>query len=385
PKLPLRLTVRSAVLEATLDGLFRSGASPSFAGQAQFRLQSLRSFASWIGLGRGFGEQLRSLVVTGPLEWSLSQMSFARTTVDVDGNQASGALSIRHAGERLAIDATLGFKELDFADSLFAARPAASVALPPDTPHVLSLIDADLRLSADKLRAPALELGKAAVSIALRNGRLQADIAELDIEGGAAGGQLAVDLGKPEPVVDVRIKLKGVDAGRLLAAPLKRNPLLGRANVTFEGSTNGRSIRDAFTGLAGRGSFELTEPSRLGLDLQALVHAARASPVVGWSAAGKGSTPLESLNGRFRVIAGAVAIEVMQARTGASVMVGSGRLDIPARLMDLSIATGPAGAGETSVPAQSVLLMRGTWDTPAISLMPAPRPELKVEAPVRTH
>ncbi len=381
PRIPLKVIVRSPVLALTLDGQFKAGPVPEFAGQAEFQAPSIRRFVKWVGLGRGVGEQLTSFSVAGPLEWTPGQLAFAKATVSVSGNQATGALTIKHTNGRLLLDGTLGFQELDLGRS-WPRLPARVSA--DGQPHVLTVLDADLRLSAGKVYAPAFEMGRAAISIALSQGRLQADMAELEIEGGIAGGQLSLDLNQLTPEALIKVKVKGVDAGRVLAAPLRRNPLLGRSNVTFEGTVGGSSLGEALSSVAGRGQFELAEPGRLGIDVLALVHAARDMSIVGWAAAGKGATSVEALTGRFRVLNGALTIEAVQARSGNSVLVASGRLDIPARLMDLSIATSPSGTtGEAPMTAKDILLLRGTWDAPAISLMPQPKRELKVVAPVR--
>ncbi len=389
PRIPLKVSVRSSILELALDGQLKAGAVPEFSGQADFQAPSIRRFVKWVGLGRGVSERLTSVAVSGPLTWTPSQMAFAKASIAVNGNQATGALTVKHANGRLSLDGTLGFQELDLGRS-WPRLSGETVAdrREPREPHVLTILDADLRLSAGKVYAPAFEMGRAAVSIALSQGRLQADMAELEIEGGIAGGQLSLDLNQSSPKAAIKVQLKGVDAGRVLAAPLRRNALLGRSNMSFEGTLGGRSLGEALSSVAGRGQFDLVEPGRLGIDVLALVHAARDSSVVGWAAAGKGGTPVEALTGRFRVLNGALTIESVQAKSGNSVLVASGRLDVPARLMDLSIATGPGGApGEAPLTAKDILFLRGTWDAPSISLMPQPKAELKIVAPVpvRSH
>ncbi|MGD9806362.1 MAG: AsmA-like C-terminal region-containing protein [Hyphomicrobiaceae bacterium] len=380
PQLPLRMTLRSPVLELTLDGHFKDAVDPQFVGDAEFQLPNLKRFAKWSGLGRGVGQQFRSIAVSGPVDWTTSRMAFSRANIAVNGNHATGALTIKHAGERLSLDGTLGFQELDLGRSW----PSLSGSQPSDgkDPHILTVLDADLRLSATKVYGPAFEMGRAAVSIALNKGRLQADIAELEIEGGIAGGQLALDLGQPSPQAVFKAKLKGVDAGRVLAPSLRRNALLGRSNLSFEGTLGGPASGDGLSTVAGRGSFDLAEPGRIGIDVHALMHAARNAPTVGWAAAGKGATSVDSMTARFRVLNGALTIESLQAHSGTSIVVGSGRLDVPARLMDVSIVTGPSNAGEAPITAQDILLLRGTWDAPAISLLPRAKPTPNSTAPV---
>lgn len=383
--LPMRIALRSPVLELSLDGHYKDETTPQFIGDAEFQLPNLRRFAKWTGLGRGVGHQFRSVSVSGPVDWTTTRMAFSKAAISVNGNHATGALTVKHAGERLSLDGTLGFQELDLGRSW----PSFSSKREKDSnePHILTVLDADLRLSATKVYGPAFEMGRAAVSIALNKGRLQADVAELEIEGGSAGGQIAVDLNQPIPQAAFKAKLKDVDAGRVLAVSVRRNALLGRSNLTFEGTLGGQSGGEGQPSLSGRGSFALAEPGKVGIDINALMHAAKSTPTVDWTAAGKGGTAVDTLKAQFRLLNGALTIESLQARTGASVLVGSGRLDIPARLMDVSIAASPSNQGEAPITAQDILLLRGTWDAPAISLLPrTPPPGQTTSAvPVRSH
>ncbi|MGE0765225.1 MAG: AsmA-like C-terminal region-containing protein [Hyphomicrobiaceae bacterium] len=384
-QLPIRITLRSPVLELSLEGLFKDSARPHFTGEAEVQLPNLRRFAKWSGLGRGVSRQFRSLSVSGPVDWTTTRMAFAKANISVNGNHATGALTIKHAGERLSLDGTLGFQELDL------GRNWPEFAAPRDPqkgtnePHILTVLDADLRLSATKVYGPTFEMGRAAVSIALNKGRLQADIAELEIEGGIAGGQVAVDLSQASPQAVFKTRLKGVDAGRVLASSLRRNALLGRSNLAFDGTFGRQTAGERLPTLSGRGSFELAEPGRIGIDLHALIHAARSSPTVGWAAANKGGMPVDMLVARFRLLNGALTVESVQARSGASFLVGSGQLDVPARLMDVSIAAGPSSTGEAPITAQDILLLRGTWDAPAISLLPRAKQTTSQATPVRAH
>ncbi len=381
-QLPLRVSLRSNVLQTTLDGLFTPGDRPSFSGQAEFKLGSLSRFVAWVGYGLGFGDHIKSIVVAGPLEWSASQMSFSRASIGIDGNLASGALTINHGGKRPSLDGTLAFEELDL--ERYLLHKPVPISAEAAVEHLLTSLDADLRLSAEKVRGPAFEMARGAITVSLNKGQLQAEIAELQIEGGKAGGQLAIDLNQASPICHIKMKLKSVDAGRVLAAPLRRNALLGRANLSFEGSGQGRSPMEALSSLTGRGQFDLAEPGRLGLDLPALVHAARSGGVVGWSAAGKGTTPVDTLIGRFRLIHGAITIETMTARSGTAVLSGSGRLDVPARLMEMSVSSGAVAVGDAPIVPDDVLTMRGTWDAPTITLVPRLK-DAKAEAPLRAH
>lgn len=385
PQTPLRLSLRSTFLEATLEGLVSHESMPKFDGHAEFRIASLRRFVAWSGLGTGVNDHLRSISIAGLLNLSTARMAFSRAVIGIDGNQATGALTLNHGPKRLSIDGTLAVEELDLGRYWLSRPQPDPVGTPTAQTPFLAMFDADLRLSAAKIWTPVIEMGRGAITIALTDGRLQADLAGIEIEDGTADGQLKLDVNQPTPKAALKFKIRGVDAGRLLAASLKPNSLLGRTNVTFDGTAEGRSLPEAVTTLAGRGQFELAEPGRIGLDLSALIYAARGTTTVGWSAAGKGNTALDALTGRFRVLNGAVTVEALQARTANTTIMSAGRLDVPGRLMEMSIVWGSATQGEAPVNAQDVLVLRGTWDNPSISLVKPEKPAVKAELPIRGY
>jgi AsmA protein len=382
-QMPLRLSLRSAFLDVTFDGALSAARRPTLVGHAEVRVPSVGQLSHWIGFGRAIGEHVRSIGVAGPVEWNASRMAFARASVDVDGSLGSGALVYKLDGPRPAIDATLAFAEVDFGRLLSPVAGGAPKPGKPQEDRFFRMLDADLRFSVDRIKAGAVETGRGAMTVALNDGRLQADLVGLEIEGGKADAQLTLDVKAATPKAVVKVKAKGVDSGRLLAASLRRNPLLGRTNITFEGTAEGSTLSETVLRLAGRGSFELSEPGRLGLDIAALTYAAKTSPVVGWAAAGKGSTALDRLACKFRVVNGAITVETLQARSGDQTLQGSGQIDIPGRLMDVSVATGSAVQGEAQTAAPALLSLRGNWSDPAISLV---REEpAKAAAAIRSH
>ncbi|MBJ6907684.1 hypothetical protein, partial [Vibrio cholerae] len=54
----------------------------------------------------------------GQLEWVGRTMAFQNTTLQLDENDATGTLSINFAGQRPAVEGTLGLKTLDLTQYL---------------------------------------------------------------------------------------------------------------------------------------------------------------------------------------------------------------------------------------------------------------------------
>ena len=380
-KLPLRLTIRSTHLDAIFDGRLSLADGAKLQGTADIHVRKVRAFARWFGLPVPGANDLREARLNGPLEWGDGSIALPRTSVVVDGNPGEGALSLKLRGARPSLEGTVAFKSFDLSPYIAALMAPTPSGLPlatasnpgePVNASLLLAIDADLRLSAAKVIAPHFETGRGAVTIALKHGRLLADLAELEIEGGSAGGQITIDANGQKPRLGIKGKLAGVDPGRVFADGLKRNPLFGRATIGLDGFGVGPTLPEIISSFAGKGQFSLIEPGRLGLDLRALAYSAQDSNHVGWLAAGKGPTPLDQLEARFQLSNGALTLDTLEARSGPQSYVGAGKVDLVGRLLDMQLALGVAAASETPITAQKVLVFRGPWADPAISLLGRP-------------
>lgn len=378
PVFRAKLSARASSFEANFEGLLHAYASPKFIGAADVRARRLRSLARWFGLAVPELNDLNDARITGPIEVGDGRLAFPKAVVDVSANHAEGALLLKMRGARPAIEGTLAFKAFDL-------RPfiAAQIGTPPhpgrddkasralDNGSLASAFDADLRLSAGKVTVPHFEAGRGALTINLRGGQMLADLAELELEGGIASGQIMLDVNAKPVKMTLKGGLQGFDPGRSLAEVLNRNPLLGRANLSIEATGHGDTLQSLFANAAGDAVLKLPKGGRLGLDLNALAYSAKQEKHVGWRAAGKGSTSLDALTGRFRFSSGALSIKEFQARSADTRIVAGGQVDLRDRLLDVNVALSPlAPAGKDA--ESSELAFRGSWSDPAISLMGRP-------------
>ena len=379
----LKLSVKANDLDATLDGRLGFANGLKFQGTTEAQTRRLRALARWFGVDVPKSTNLRDAKLTGPIEWSHGRLTFAKAVVVVDGSEGAGALSLETQGPRPAINGTLAFKVFDVRphiDALMQPTLApqdkrnGAGAAGAETGSLVSAFDADLRLSAAKVVLPRVESGGGAVTITLKQGRLLAEVAELELEGGSASGRISLDVNGETPRFGLKGRLDGVDPGRVFATELKRNPLFGRANIAIDGIGTGHEFIDMLANFSGKGSFALVDGGKLGLDLKALAYAVQKANRVGWAASGKGSTNLDQLDARFQYSNGALSFDALQAKAGDASFAGSGKIDIRGRLFDLDIAQnqGVPATGGSESQAGNVLAFRGPWADPAISLLGRP-------------
>jgi AsmA protein len=366
-RVPLKLTVTSPALEASVDGKLAVTDGLRLYGSADVSVRRLRELAKWFGIDDASVLDLQDLRIKSSLDWGAGTLTFSRATVSVDGNEGAGALALATSSPVPAIDATLAFQKLD----LTRYSPVASLwpavwSAAGESGASLTSLDVDLRMSAAKVMLPYVQTGRGAVTIALKNGRLLADVAELELEGGSFSGQMNADFTGSVPRYSVRGKLENVDAGRCVSELLHRNPLQGRANILLDLVGSGGAAADVLSSLSGKVNFNLNEGGRLGLDLRALRYAVQRGVAKGWSAAGKGQTALEQLDARLSLHTGVVFAEQLQAKGGGLTINGSGSINMPQRLLDVTLQFGNAGGERPGIGGDAVVLS-GPWNDPVIS------------------
>src|SRR5262249_35101338 len=150
-------------------------------------------------------------------------------------------------------------------------------------------------------------LGRSAASIAVRSGKLIANIVELELAMGTASGRLTADVNEAPPRYALRGKIDNFEPAAA-ASWLTGLPILsGRSLLKVDLKSAGQTPTEALKGLVGKVGLSLLESGRLGLDLRAIragtETAADPSQLV------KGSTSIEALEARANLVDGLLVAE----------------------------------------------------------------------------
>ena len=382
-RVPLKLSLKGEPLELMLDGrMVLSPEAMELQGQGEVSLPSGRGLARWLGAYWPAGPGLRDLTVRGQLQLSRQTLTFENAVVRMDGNEATGVVGLRLGHPRPVLTGTLAYKSFDAsaylsgtaADTTSPFSWSALVAGQLTVPLGMHL-DADLRMSADRVLLGPLELGRVAATVALKDGRVLADIADLKLSGGEGGGQITADFTGFTPRVTVRGRLDDVELGQV-SKPQHGSPLLlGRGGIVADLTGAGSTIEEVMWGLAGKLTVRAQSQGRLGLDLRGLATAAREPDgVVGWETARKGATLYDGLDLRLVLRDGTVLTETVEMRTPDGVWTATGVVNLFADRIDLRIsrALPAAGAGTALSPPQLAIQLHGPLGGPSIKAEPSP-------------
>ena len=181
-------------------------------------------------------------------------------------------------------------------------------------------------------------LGRGAATIAVRSGKLLADIAELDLYGGKASAQMTVNSNEIAPRYTAARQGRELRGGPGRAAAVRRSgadrPLDARPRYRRCRADAGRGGARA----VGQGGPHHARRRPRGARYQGPARRGkgRGGPP-GWGLLAKGQTSLEQVEARAHRRDGVLLTEMVQARSGSHrVLPPSGRVDLAERTLDLT-------------------------------------------------
>jgi len=369
-----KLVLKGALVDATFDGSIDVAGDLKVQGYAELNAANLRRIVRWFGPPLPVSDGLNAVSLKGQLSWARGTVTVEKAKVSVDGSEATGTLGFTYTGERPAIDGTLAFNTLDLTPYFEALRSQSYVfdrhtwtwsAFDFSFP-ILSYFDADLRLSAAALAFKGAPVGRSAASIAVRSGKLIANIVELELPMGTASGRLTADVSDFPPRYALRGKIDNFEPAPA-ATWLTGLPLLsGRSVLKLDLKTTGQTPTEVLKGLAGTVGLSLAEGGKLGLDLRAI--RAGAETVANPSQLVKGATGIDALEARAKLVDGLLVAEHVQARAAGHSISASGSANLLDRTLDVRLLVQPA-PGEKAPPSEAGsagLILNGPWALPSV-------------------
>ncbi len=358
-------------------------------GQGSLAASDGRSLARWFGAYWPSGPGLRDIAVEGQMRLAKQTLSFEQAALSVDGNEGTGAVALRFKAPRPQISGTLAYSTFDLRPYLTQRRQGSSripdlSALMADALTVpLGMhLNADLRISADRLQLAGVKLGRLAATITLKDGRLLADLAEVGFDHGVGQGQIGADFTGYVPKVTIRGRLNNTDLGRLSQA-LAGEPLVETlATLVADLVASGTTMSELLHNLTGKLSIQSNTGGRVGIDLAQLFTAVDGEPgeVMGWGKAVSGRTTFEHLDLELVLKHGVLSAKNCELRSGDVSWVATGMVNLPFRQMDLRVAQQQimsASANQASPEPQvgssrqqaALYELRGPWSEPHIQSM----------------
>ncbi len=381
-RFPLKGRVESAMFQATFDGRLDADQTVDFqASTAEVSIPNVRSVARWLGHVWPSGSGLKDFSARGSLDWSGPSITMNRGRYWLDGNEASGALSLKLSTERAQVAGTLAFGTLDVSPYVgIAGQDASAVPSTPLLPTLkaatdvrwplVGVLDADLRVSAEHVKANAFKAGRSAASLTIRNGQLLFNLAEMLFDGGSRGvGEFAINGAPSNPNYVLRGRLDDVEMAAVSATIAGPPMVRGRGHIVFDMAASGASGLDLLSRLNGKLEAGLAEGGVIACSHRPL------------SAAARTQAPAElcrsSLNVEPAILSASLSNGILRAErveviAGDELLRLSGTADLVASSIDVAITSGVAAkpANGAAPLDRTVMTVRGRPEQIAVTVTP---------------
>ena len=375
------VSIAADSLKLGFTGELAGGAS----GLLEVTSPSVRALAGWAGgkplafAGSGLGPlSLRARVTAGGGAVALTQ-----AVISLDAIKAAGELSLVTGGVRPALKGRLDVETLDFgpylppegkgaAESKGAAeggKPAAAGGRSDWSDETidasaLKALDADFTLSANAIRLRRLEIGKSALSLALRDGRLTADLTELTLYQGKAKGKVTLDGAQAGLGLNAAVSLKGLQAAPFLTV-FGFDRLEGTGSAELQLTGRGATQRQIVSSLGGKGDVRFVDGAIRGINLAAM---ARNLTTGFTDTSGTQKTDFAELSGTFSIAGGVATNSDLSLKSPLLRVAGAGRVDLPRRSLNyriepkLSATLQGQGGALDAAGIEVAVLVEGPWD-----------------------
>jgi AsmA protein len=250
--------------------------SSSGSGLVELNIPSLRDFLAWVQ-GAPAAKVSGPLSVSGRLEAESGQFTLSDARIVLDTVAAEGAVTVARTRGRPMISGRLGMERLDLdrfiRPTQEPAPPSAPLAATPSPPSAatppaasvltpawssapidlapLKLVDLDLSLTANAIRVRRIDVGKSQMTLRVKDGRLDLDIAAMALYGGTGSGKIVADGSGPVPAFGARFNLAGITVRRVPIDIAGLGELSGTGDVSLDLIGRGGSVREIVESLNG--------------------------------------------------------------------------------------------------------------------------------------
>ena len=386
--------LNAAVTASTVKFDFKGKASSEphikASGSIDLDVPSVRKLAAWAGQpmdapGTGFGP----LKINGQIGVDGQKYSFTKAKLLLDAIQATGDLRFDGSGKVPYINAGLGTGMLDLNPYLppekkageGASTPTASAgnggnaqkpapqgwSTDPIDLSGLRAVNADIALNVAGLMMRKIKIGKSAVNVVLKGGRLTTKLNEMALYGGNGTATITANGATATPAVALKLDLTGLQANPALKDAIDMDKIEGALNANVDVAMRGGNQKAMVSALGGNGKVVFADGAIRGINVGALVRNA-ASGFLDSSASEQQKTDFAELSGTFKIVNGILLNDDLKLLSPLLRIGGKGTVDMPKRSVNYRIepkvvaSTKGQGSSADTSGIKVPVVVSGPWD-----------------------
>lgn len=371
---PLEMRLSSRLGRLTIIGTVTTGTdSPWLTGRSTFETRALSDLLAWSGQELPLGPLISSLGLEGEISGVGGVLSWPTLRMTLGSDRLDGALSARFENGRLSLNGTLAANTLnldEFAAPFFEAAPTAGPwrARPYDLAASTGA-DLDLRLSASAASIRGLRLSDVAMSVLVKNGRIEAGISRATMNGGSARARLSINALERGLELRVQANADRVDVGGLLR-DLGGSPWMsGEGAGHFVLESQGVSAAELARRATGQAELAVARGQFVGISLDDALRRFERQPLTTSLRLRGGNTPFDTATATIMLDQGAAQF----VETGFSTPTLEGIVEGAFIVTDRRIAAraaveSKAQVGDSAMTPALAFDIQGPWNN--ISILP---------------
>lgn len=366
---PGRIAYEGGVLmrETVLQG------DGSFSADGRSLRETLALFGIAAPSPAGFGRfSVKSAVTLTPIA-----LTFTNLSLELDGNRADGGFTWKRDGNRSILQGTLASEAADLSFYRGALPLLATTGRDWDrTPietSVLQNFELDLRLSCGKLTIGKIEIGKAAITLGVKNKQLTAAIGEAQFYGGTLRGSAIWSTADAEPSLKLDANLANFDLERGLGGLTGFRRLEGKGSLTVAVAGRGKTVQEIASALSGTVQLAMRQGALAGINAEAVLRRLERRPLSGTGDLRGGRTPFDRLVASLEIENGVAQLSNFEIESQILKIKLAGETSIIRREFDLQGIASLIRAAQPGAPQVAFdlpFLIQGNWDNPY--LLPDP-------------
>ena len=347
----LDTTLGDATIGADLNVV--NGETLNYDGPLSIDAPDLDALAALFGVELADAPGFDNLKIVGEADGDANEVRLRNSEIAFDAIDASGDMALNWAGAKPKATGSLQVGTMDLRP--YMPPPNASAGGFPqwsDAPldfTSLRNIDAEFDLSAKEVFLNDIKTGEARMALVVQNGRLSADIPQMQLYEGGGSGRLVVDASRRTPTLAGYFDFRSVQAQPMSADVLKHDNILGLGQVRLEFSGAGASQAAIMSSLDGEGSFDLSDGAIKGVNLVKIANAVHElykggitrpdaiQAAVAEARRANETTDFSKFLSEFTIQNGIAQAPKINLEGPFITMVGAGNLNLPGQTIDLSL------------------------------------------------
>ncbi len=376
------IDAKSARVEFGFDG--KASLSGLGAGNVRLVTTSLRDLLAWTGQPMARGGGLANFSIEGAVALSADAFSFDNAAFSLDGSQGVGTGKLTFGGKP-EVTAGLAMSRLDITPYLVASGAAKGGSRSGSGASGgggggwsndriafdgLKAIDAQLNLKTEQIIADQIKIGPSNLTVAIKGGKLDAELTEMTLYSGIGVGTLSIDGGAATPSVAAFFRLDSLDLLPFLTDAIGFTRVEGTGALSFQLGAAGASPAALAAALDGKGAIDFRNGAIRGINIPKMIQNLSIETLLGWQQGGDEKTEFSQLSGTYTIDNGILTNNDFALVGPLLRVTGAGRVDIPKRTLayrvDPKIVASLDGQGSSgdlegfAVPIR----IEGSWDRP---------------------